>query len=87
MNDSISETEVNGCEVGKIHVSKTNCTTDNVRTIVTFPSSNKNIRSGCMKLGHGVITSSNILLVDSYQDLVEIDSDFMMTGTIIGIPR
>ncbi len=58
MNDSISETEVNGCEVGKIHVSKTNCTTDNVRTIVTFPSSNKNIRSGCMKmLGHGVISS------------------------------
>ncbi len=38
-------------------------------------------------LGYGVITSSNILLVDSYQDLIEIDSDFMLTGTIIDIPR
>ncbi len=28
-----------------------------------------------------------IFLLDIYQDLIDIDSDFMLTGTIIGIPR
>ncbi len=38
-------------------------------------------------MGHGVIVSNNLFLLDSYQDLIDIDSDFMLTGTIIGIPR
>ncbi len=74
MNDSISKTEVNGCEVGKIHASISNHTTDDVKTIVTFPSSNKKIRPGHMKmLGRGVIASSNLFLLDFCQDLEDID--------------
>ncbi len=62
--------------------------TDNVKTIENFPSSTKKNRSSCMKmLGHGFIASSNLFILDSYQDLVEIDSEFLMTGTIINIPR
>ncbi len=37
--------------------------------------------------GHEVIASSDFFTLDSCQDLVEIDSEFLMTGTIIGIPR
>ncbi len=36
--------------------------------------------------GYGVIASSDLFLLDSYQDLVKIDSEFLMTGTIIDIP-
>ncbi len=36
---------------------------------------------------HGVIASSNFFSLDSYQDLVDIDPDFIMTETIINIPR
>ncbi len=86
MNDLISKTEVNGCDVGKINESISNHMTDNVKTIVTFPSSTKMIRSGHMKmLGHGVIASSNLFLLDSSY-LVDIDSELLMTGTIISIP-
>ncbi len=88
MNDSIFETEVNGCEIEKNHVSLSISTTDNVKTIATFPSSNKKIRSGCMKmLGHEVISSSDLFLLDSCQDLEDIDSKFLITGKIISIPR
>ncbi len=59
-----------------------------VKTIETFPSSTEKIRYGCMKmLGHGVIASSNLFSLDSYQDLVDFDTEFLMTGTIKNIPR
>ncbi len=88
MKYSISNTELNGCEVEKIDTRVPNCVTDNVNTIVTFPSSNKKIRSGCMMMsGHGVIASSNLFLLDSYQDLEDINSKILITGTIICIPR
>ncbi len=38
-------------------------------------------------LGLGLMTSSNRFLLDLYQDLIDIDSDFTTTGTIINIPR
>ncbi len=88
MNDLILETDLNGCYVGKIDGSMSNQMTANVKTIVTFPSSMNKIISGCMKmLGHGVIASSNLFLLDSCQDLVDIDSKFLMNVTIIRIPR
>ncbi len=63
MNDTISKTEVNGCDVEHIDESVPNQMTAKVKTIITFPSSTKKIRSGCMKiLGHGVIVSSNFFL-------------------------
>ncbi len=66
-------------------------TTNQTATVtanVTFPLTKKRVKSGCMKMhGHGVITSSNLLLFNSYQDLVDIDDDFTMTGTINSIPR
>ncbi len=62
--------------------------TDNVKTIVTYPSPSKNIRSVCMKmLGHGVIASSDLFTLDSHQDLADIDTELLMTGTIINVPR
>ena len=74
MNDLISKTEVNGCDVEQIDESVSNQMTAKVKTIVTFPSSTKKIRSGCMKmLGHGVIASSNLFLLDFCQDLEDID--------------
>jgi len=61
MNALISKTELNSCEVGKIDESVSNQMTDNVKTIVTFPSSTNKIISGYMKmLGHGVIASHNL---------------------------
>ncbi len=63
MNDLKSKTNVNGCDVGKIDESLSNHITDNAKIIVTFPSSTKKIRSGCMKMsGHGVIASRNFFL-------------------------
>ncbi len=88
MNDTICKTDVNGCDVGKNDESVSNQMTANFKTIVTFLSSTKKIRSGHMKmLGRGAFASSNLFLWDSYQDLVEIDSEFLMTWTIIDIPR
>ncbi len=56
--------------------------------IVTFPSSNKKIRSGHMEMwGDRVIASKDLFLLDSCQDLEDIDSKFLMTGMIIGFPR
>ncbi len=46
------------------------------------------VKSGFMKmLGHGVIASSDLFLLDSYQDLLDNDFYFMMTRTTISIPR
>ncbi len=88
MNDTISKTEVKGCDVKQIDESISNQTTAKVKTVVTFPSSTKKIRSACMKMsGHGVTASNILFLLHSYQDLVEIDSEFLMMGTIISIPR
>ncbi len=41
MNDLISKTDVNGCDVGKIDKKVSNCMRGDVKTNVTFPSSNK----------------------------------------------
>ncbi len=82
MNDSISEKERNGCDLDA-----TDQMTAKVTTNVTFPSTTKKVKSGRMKMpGYGVIASSNPFLLDSYQYLIDIDSDFALTGTIIGIP-
>ncbi len=40
-----------------------------------------------MMSGYGVIASSNLFLLDSYPDLIDINSELLMTGTMIGIPR
>ncbi len=87
MND-ISKPEVNGCDVEQLDESVSNQKTAKVKTIVNFPSSTNKIRSDCMKiLGHGVIASSILFLLDSYQHVVDIDSEFLMTETITNIPR
>ncbi len=88
MNDSMSEKEINGCDLEQSDEIATNQMTAKVTTNVTLPSTTKKVKSGCMKmLGHGVMASSDCFLLDSYQDLIDIHSDFMMTGTIISIPR
>ncbi len=88
MNDSIPDKEINGCDVEQSDDNTTNQTTAKVTTNVTLPSITQKVKSGWIKmLGNRVISSSNLVLLDPYQDLIDIDSDFTMTGTIIGIPR
>ncbi len=50
MNDSISKTEINGCDLEQSDESVTNQMTANVKTTVMFPSVTKKVRSGCMKM-------------------------------------
>ncbi len=41
----------------------------------------------CMKMHrNGVIGSSNLIMLDSYQDSLNVNSNLIMTGTIVGIP-
>ncbi len=37
--------------------------------------------------GHGIIPSSNLFLLNSYQDWLDLGSNLTMMRTIIGIPR
>ncbi len=69
MNDSISKTEMNGCDIEQIDESETSHT--------TVPSSKK-VRLGCIKMSdYGALESSNLFLLDPHQDLVEVDSEFL----------
>ncbi len=36
--------------------------------------------------GYDVLASGNLFLLHSHKDLVEVDSEFLVTRTIIGIP-
>ncbi len=61
--------------------------TAEVNTNLTLPSSKKKFRLGCIKMSGYGFPSSNLFLLESHQDFIEVDSEFLMTGTIIGIPR
>ncbi len=88
MNNSISEKEINGCDLKQSDEIVTNQMAAKVTTNITIPSAIEKVKLGWMKMsGHGTKASSNLFLLDSYQDLIDIDADFTMTGTIIGIPR
>ncbi len=70
-NDSISEKEVNGCDLEQSDEIKTKQTTATVTTNVTIPSTPNKVKSGHIKMyRHGVIASSNLFLMDSYQVLM-----------------
>ncbi len=76
MNDSISQTEMNGCDIEQSDESETSHMPAAVNTSVTLPSSKKKVRLGHMKmLGYGVLASSDLFLLDSHQDLVEVNSE------------
>ncbi len=67
-NDSISEKEINGCDLEQSEIT-TYQTTAKVTTKITIPSTTKKVNLACMKiLGHGVISSSNLVLLNLYQD-------------------
>ncbi len=88
MNDSISEKEISGWDLEQIDGITISQMAAKVKNNVTVLSTAKKAISDCMKmLGHGVIASSNLFLLDSYQDLIDIDSELTLAGAIIGIPR
>ncbi len=61
--------------------------TAEVNTNLTLPSSKKKFRLGCMKMSGYGFPSSNLFLLNSHQGFVEVNSEFLVTGTIVGIPR
>ncbi len=88
MNDSMSETEMISCDVEQSDENERTHMIAEVNTNVTFCSSKKKVRLGHMKmLCYGLLTSSNLFALYSHQDLVEVDSEILVTGTIIGILR
>ncbi len=83
MNNSISEKEINHSDLEQSDDNATNQMTAEFTTNVTFPSVTKKVELVLIKmLGHGVIASSDLFSLDSYQDLIDIDDDFIMTGII-----
>ncbi len=51
------------------------------------PSTSNKVENGCMNMaGYGVIETSNLFLLDTYQELMDFDSDLTMTGKITSIP-
>ncbi len=61
MNDSISETEINGCDLEQSNEIATNQMTAKVTTNIMIPSTTKAVNSSCMKMsGHRVIASTDL---------------------------
>ncbi len=63
-------------------------TTDKAMTNKPVPLTTKIIKYLYMTMpGCGIIASSDHFLLDPYQDLLDLDFNFPLTGTFIGIPR
>ncbi len=65
MNDSISEKEINGCDLEQSDDNATNQMTAKVTTNIPASSTTQKVKSGWMKmLWHGVIASSDLISLD-----------------------
>ncbi len=88
MNVSICESYTNGLESETTKKQEIDQKHDGVWTNEAVPLTTKKIKYDYLKISwQGLIASSYLFLLDSYQDWLDLDSNLTMMRAIIGIPR